>query len=119
MNPKKAIGEDSIPPALINIAAETLITPLSTGTLNNFTYSVLPNKKKLACFKSLDKKTDNKNEASAYQPIIILNTFSKKIRKVRKRLDCLKNRCYLFLLLSAYRKLYFVPNVFIWLLEDW
>ena len=56
MNPKKAIGEDSIPPALINVAAETLITPLSTGILNDFTYSVLPNKRKLACFKSLDKK---------------------------------------------------------------
>ena len=96
MNPKKAIGEDSIPPPLINVAAETLITPLSTGTLNNFTYSVLPNKKKLACFKSLDKKTDNKNEASAYQPIIILNTFSKKYEKLGKDLIVSKTDAIFF-----------------------
>ena len=86
MNPKKAISEDSISPALINIAAETLSTPLSTGILNDFTYSALPNKRKLACFKSLDKETDNKNEASAYQSISILNTFSKIYEKFGKDL---------------------------------
>ena len=36
LNPKKAISQDKIPPALIKMAAETLSTPLSIAINNSF-----------------------------------------------------------------------------------
>ena len=55
LNPKKAIGQDKIPPGLIKIAAEPLSTPLSIAISNSFKYNILPSNAKVACVKPLDK----------------------------------------------------------------
>ena len=40
LNPRKAIGQDKIPPALIKMAAEPLSTPLSIAINNSFKYNI-------------------------------------------------------------------------------
>ena len=77
LNPRKAIGQDKIPPALIKMAAEPLSTPLSIAINNSFKYNIFPNNAKVACVKPLDKKTEDKHCISHFQPVSILNTFSK------------------------------------------
>ena len=42
LNPRKAIGNDKIPPVLIKVAAEPLSTPLSTAINNSFKYDIFP-----------------------------------------------------------------------------
>ena len=59
LNPRKAIGDDKIPPALIKIAAEPLGTPLSIAISNSFKHNIFPDNAKVACVKRLDKKTEN------------------------------------------------------------
>ena len=55
LNPRKAIGQDKIPPGLIKIAVEPLSTPLSVAINNSFKYNILPSNAKVACVKPLDK----------------------------------------------------------------
>ena len=42
LNPRKAIGNDEIPPALIKIAAEPLSAPLSIEIKNSFKKNIFP-----------------------------------------------------------------------------
>ena len=42
LNPRKAIGDDKIPPALIKIVAEPLSTPLSIAISNSFKHNIFP-----------------------------------------------------------------------------
>ena len=42
LNPRKAIGNDKIPPVLIKVAAEPLSTPLSIAINNSFKYDIFP-----------------------------------------------------------------------------
>ena len=55
LNPRKAIGQDKIPPALIKMAAEPLSTPN-----NSFKYKIFLSNAKVARVKPLDKKTEDK-----------------------------------------------------------
>ena len=80
LNPRKAIGQDKIPPALIRVAAEPL-RPLSIAINNSLKYNNFPSNAKVACVKSLDKKTEEKHCISNFRPVSILNTF-KNLRKV-------------------------------------
>ena len=61
MNPRKTIGQDKIPPALIKMAAEPLNTPLSIAIDNSFKYNIFPGNAKVACVKSLNKKAEDKH----------------------------------------------------------
>ena len=81
LNPRKAIGDDKIPPALIKIAAEPLSTPLSIAISNNsFKHNIFPDNAKVACVKPQDfQKMENKHYISNFRPVSILNTFSKKL----------------------------------------
>ena len=56
LNPRKAIGQDEILPALIKMAAEPLSTPLSITINSSFKYNIFPSNTKVACVKPLDKK---------------------------------------------------------------
>ena len=47
LNPRKAIGKDKIPPAIIKMAAEPLSTPLPIAINNSFKYSFFPSNAKL------------------------------------------------------------------------
>ena len=104
LNPRKAIGDDKIPPALIKIAAEPLSTPLSIAISNSFKHNIFPDNAKVACVKPLDKKTENKHSISNFRPVSILNTFSKIYEKFSK--DFLISEIEMFLspFLAAYRK---------------
>ena len=77
LNPRKAIGQDKIPPALIKMAAEPLSTPLSIAINNSFKYNIFPSNAKVACVKPIDKKTEDKRCISNFRPVGILKTFSK------------------------------------------
>ena len=55
LNSRKAIGDDKIPPASINIAAEPLSTPLSIAISNSFKHNFFPDNAKVACVKPLHK----------------------------------------------------------------
>ena len=57
LNPKKAIGNEKIPPALIEVAAEPLSTSLLIRINNSFKHNIFPGNAKVACVKPLDKKT--------------------------------------------------------------
>ena len=61
LNPRKAIGQDKIPPTLIKMAAEPLRTPLAVAINNSFKYNIFPSNAKVACVKPLDKKTEDKH----------------------------------------------------------
>ena len=86
LNPRKAIGQDKIPPALIKMAAEPLSTPLSIAINNSFKYNIFPSNAKVACVKPLDKKTEDKHCISNFRPVSILNTFSKIYEMFAKNL---------------------------------
>ena len=60
LNPRKAIGNDKIPPTLTKIAAEPLDTPLSIAINNSFKHNIFPSNAKIDCVKSLEKKTGKK-----------------------------------------------------------
>ena len=54
LNPRKAIGDDKIHPALIKIAAKPLSTPLSKAINNSFKHNFFPNNAKVAYVKPLE-----------------------------------------------------------------
>ena len=119
LNPRKAIGDDKIPPALIKVAAEPLSTPLSIATNNSFKQNIFPDNGKVACVKPLDKKTENKHSISNFRPVSILNTFSKIYEKFSK--DFLISEIEMFLspFLAAYRKSNNTQHVLIKMIEGW
>ena len=119
LNPKKAIGDDKIPPALIKITAEPLSTPLSIAISNSFKHNIFPDNAKVVCVKPLDKKTENKHSISNFRPASILNTFSKIYENFSK--DFLISEIEMFLspFLAAYRKSYSTQHVLAKIIEEW
>ena len=117
LNPRKAIGDDKIPPALIKIAAEPLSTPLSLEISNSFKHNIFPNNAKVACVKPLDRKTENKHSISNFRSVSILNTFSKVYQKFSK--DFLISEMFLSPFLAAYRKSYSTQHVLLKMIEEW
>ena len=113
LNPRKAIGNDKIPPTLIKIAAEPLDTPLSIAISNSFKHNIFPSNAKIDCVKSLEKNPENKHSISNFQPVSILNTFSKIYEKFSKDFLVSKTEIFLSSFLEAYRKLYNTQHVLI------
>ena len=58
MNPRKTIGQDKIPPALIKMAVEPLSTTLSIAINNTFKHKIFPINAKVAWVEPLDKKIE-------------------------------------------------------------
>ena len=119
LKPRKVIGNDKILPALINITAQPLSTPLSIAINNSFEQNIFPNNAKVACVKPLDKKTENKHSILNFRPVGILNAFSKIYEKFSK--DFLISEIEMFLspFLAAYRKSYNTQHVLIKIIEEW
>ena len=61
LNPRKAIGQDKVPTALIKMAGESLSTLLSIAINNTFKYNIFPSNAKVAWVKYLDKKREDKH----------------------------------------------------------
>ena len=119
LNPRKAIGDDKIPPALIKIAADPLSTPLSIAISNSFKHNNFPNNAKVTCVKPLDKKTENKHSISIFRPVSILNTFSKIYEKFSKEFLISEIEMFLSPFLAAYRKSYSTQHVLVKMIEKW
>ena len=58
---KKAAGFDKIPPKLVKLSAEVLITPLSIAISNSLKYGIFPDDAKIASVIPLDNGKPNKN----------------------------------------------------------
>ena len=118
LNPRKAIGQDKIPPALIKMAAESLSTHLSIAINNSFKYNIFPSNAKVACVKPLDKKTEDKHCISNFRPVSILNTFSKIYEMFAKNLLVSNIEEFFSPFLAAYRKSYSTQHVLIRMVEE-
>ena len=95
LSPRKAIGDDKIPSALIKVTAEPLSTPLSIAINNSFKHNILPSDAQVACVKPLGKKTESKHSISNFRPVSILNNFSKVHKKFSQ--DFLVSKIEIFL----------------------
>ena len=81
---KKAVGIDTIPLKLINMASKFL-TPIYTTAINSsIENSVFRKNAKVATAVPLDKGKPDKNDISNFRPVILLNTFSKFYERVIK-----------------------------------
>ena len=81
---KKAVGIDTIPLKLINMASKFL-TPIYTTAINSsIENSVFRENAKVATAVPLDKGKPDKNDISNFRPVILLNTFSKFYERVTK-----------------------------------
>ena len=119
LNPRKAIGNDKIPPTLIKIAAEPLDTPLSIAISNSFKHNIFPSNAKIDCVKSLEKNPENKHSISNFQPVSILNTFSKIYEKFSKDFLVSKIEIFLSPFLAPYRKSYNTQHMLIKMIVEW
>ena len=118
IDPTKSIGEDTIPPKILKIAAAILAKPLTNLINVSIKQNVFPTKAKRAAvlpfFKS-DDRTQKKN----YRPVSVLNTLSKIFETVIKnQLVPFFDKCLLDLV-SAYRKHYGTQHVLLRLIEEW
>ena len=118
LNPRKAIGQDKISPALIKMAAEPLSTPLSIAINNSFKYNIFLSNAQVACVKPLDKKTEDKHCISNFRPVSILNT-SKIYEMFAKNLLVSNIEEVFSPFLIAYRKSYSTQHVLIRMVEEW
>ena len=81
---KKAVGIDTIPLKLINMASKFL-TPIYTTAINSsIENSVFRKNAKVATAVPLDKGKPDKNDISNFRPVILLNIFSKFYERVIK-----------------------------------
>ena len=82
-NDPKTIGDDNIPPKILNLTAGVLYSPLTVTINSSINEITFPDKAKRAAvtpiFKS-EEKTDKKN----YRPVSILNSLSKVLENVMK-----------------------------------
>lgn len=76
-------------------ASQPLSTPLSRTINNSFKHNIFPSNAKVACFKPLDKTTENKHSISSLRPISIVNTFTKIYEKFSKDLLVSKKEIFL------------------------
>ena len=87
------------------MAAEPLSTPLSIAINSSFKYNIFPSNAKVACVKTLDKKTEDKHCISNFRPVSILNT-SKMYEMFAKNLLVSNKEEFFSPFLAAYRKSY-------------
>ena len=107
LNAKKASGTDKIPTELVKLASNYLSEPLATAINNSLTSSKFPDLAKVATVIPIDKKTDdNKYDISNFQPISLLNCFSKVFENTIKcrLMNSMYNNIWPFI--SAYRENY-------------
>ena len=86
---------------------------------NSFNYNIFPNNAKVAFVKPLDKKTEDKHCISNFQPVSILNTFSKIYEMFAKNLLVSNIEEFFSPFLAAYRKSYSTQHVLIRMVEEW
>ena len=116
---KKAVGNDTIPPKLLKIAADSLSRPLTKAINKSIENSIFPNNAKVASVIPLDKGKPNKNEITNYRPVSILNSFSKIYEQIIKDQLVSAMEKYFSPLISAYRKNYSTQHVILRLIEEW
>ena len=112
---KKAVGIDTIPLKLINMASKFL-TPIYTTAINSsIENSVFRKNAKVATAVPLDKGKPDKNDISNFRPVILLNTFSKFYERVIKHQLVLSMENYFSPI--TYKKNYMTQHVITRLVE--
>ena len=112
---KKAVGIDTIPLKLINMASK-LLTPIYTTAINSsIENSVFRKNAKVATAVPLDKGKPDKNDISNFRPVILLNTFSKFYERVIKHQLVLSMENYFSPI--TYKKNYMTQHVITRLVE--
>ena len=118
VNVNKSIGEDKLPPKILQISANVIDKPLMTVINVSISEMTFPNQSKNAAvvpiFKSEDK-IDKKN----YRPVSILNSVSKIFENVIKDQVTPFFDTFLSIFVTAYRQSYSSQHVLLRLIEDW
>lgn len=119
INIRKATGEDTIPPKLVKLAADNLAKHLTDVINLSIETCVFPDKARIASVSPFDKGSSNKNAISNFQPVSILNCFSKGFEKSSKAqmMPYLKECISSFI--STYRSSYSTQHVILRLLKEW
>ena len=108
-----------MPPKLIKLPAKVLSKPLAIAINNSFNKGMFPDNAKIACVSPLDKHTDDKYSVTNFQPVSVLNKFSKIYEKIVKDFLINKMEHHFSSFISANRKSFSTDHVLIRLLEDW
>ena len=84
MDGRKSIGEDNIPPKLVSLASVELTAPLTNAINSSIRNSQFPERGKRASVCPLDKGEQDKTVERNFQPVSVLNAFSKIDEKLSK-----------------------------------
>ena len=79
---------------------------------------MFPDNAIIACVSPLDKHADDKYSVTNFQPVSVLNTFSKTYEKIVKDFLISKMEHHFSLFISGYCKSFSTEHVLIRLLED-
>ena len=115
----KSTDIDKIPSKLIKLSAKVLSQPVAIAINNSYNKGIFPDNAKIACISPLDKYADDKYSVTNFQPVSVLNTFTKMYKKIEKGFLISKMKHHFSPVISAYRKSFSTEHVPISLLEDW
>ena len=113
LSTEKSAGVDTIPPKLVNLAANYLPGPLSQSINNGIKNA------KVASVTPIDKITDDKNSVLNFRPISILNCFSKVYENILQTQLVEKMNNLFSPFIFAYRELHNTQHVLIRRIEEW
>ena len=119
LSTEESAGVDLIPPKLVKLAVNYLAGPLSQSLNNSIKKGIFPENANVASVTPIDKKTDDKNSALKFHPIIVLNCFSKVYESILKIQLVEKVNNLFSLFISPYRESYNTQHVLITLIAEW
>ena len=115
---KKSVGDDTIPPKFIKLAADIIDDPLTKAINSSIEQHIFPNTAKKSAVLPIFKDDERTNKLN-YRPVSNLNQFSKIYEKVIKnQMEFFFDNC-LSKFMSAYRKAFSSQHVLIRLIEEW
>ena len=118
INTKKSVGDDTIPPKFIKMAADIIDEPLTKAINMSIEKLIFPDAAKKSAVLPIFKD-DERTEKLNYRPVSNLNQFSKIYENVIKnQMEKFFDKC-LSKFMSAYRKAYSSQHVLIRLIEEW
>ena len=118
LNPKKAVGIDSISPLIVKESATIFAKPLTDLINQSIKEDTFPSLAKIQAVTPFFKK-DDRSLKKNFRPVSVLGTFSKVFEKIIKNQIASFSEYFLSSYISAYRKNYSSHHVLIRLVEEW